>query len=151
MTAAVAVAAKAPAGDGPQILAFCCNWCGYSAADQAGAAKFEYPSAVRVLRLMCTGMMDPYYVLRAFERGFDGVLVIGCHPASCHYKSGNTQAADQMKRIGPVLRGLGLGEGRLLMTAASASEGHRFAEVVTEFTEAVRKLGPSPFRRDGVR
>lgn len=130
----------------PQILAFCCNWCGYSAADGAGAAKLEYPSGVRIVRLMCTGMMDPYYVLRAFERGFDGVFVVGCHPGSCHYKSGNLQAADEMTRVSGVLRALGLGDGRLLMTAASAAEGARFAETAVAFTEKIRKLGPSPLR-----
>jgi len=130
----------------PQVLAFCCNWCGYSAADQAGAAKLTYPASVRILRLMCTGMMDPYYVLRAFERGFDGILVVGCHPGSCHYKSGNLQAADQMKRVASILRALGLGEERLLMTAASAAEGGVFADTATAFTEKVRKMGPSPLR-----
>ena len=129
----------------PQILAFCCNWCGYAAADQAGAAKIEYPASVKILRLMCTGMVDPYYVLRAFERGFDGVLVVGCHPGSCHYKSGNLQAKEQVERVSKVLRGLAL-EGRLRMTAASASEGPQFAAAAIAFTEAVRKLGPNPLR-----
>jgi len=140
-----AVTMKPSAAWEPQILAFCCNWCGYAAADQAGAAKIEYPPSVKILRLMCTGMMDPYYVLRAFERGFDGVLVVGCHPGSCHYKSGNLQAKEQVERVSKVLRGLGL-EGRLRMTAASASEGPQFAAAATEFTETVRKLGPSPLR-----
>ncbi len=130
----------------PEILAFCCNWCGYNAADQAGAAKIPYPSAVKIVRLMCTGMVDPYYVLRAFERGFDGVLVIGCHPGSCHYKSGNTQAREQTARLTAVLHALGIGPERLRMEAASSSEGPRFAEIANEFTEAVRKLGPSPLR-----
>ena len=140
-----AVTMKPSAAWEPQILAFCCNWCGYAAADQAGAAKIEYPPSVKILRLMCTGMMDPYYVLRAFERGFDGVLVVGCHPGSCHYKSGNLQAKEQVERVSKVLRGLGL-DGRLRMTAASASEGPQFAAAATEFTETVRKLGPSPLR-----
>jgi len=140
-----AVTMKPSAAWEPQILAFCCNWCGYAAADQAGAAKIEYPPSVKILRLMCTGMMDPYYVLRAFERGFDGVLVVGCHPGSCHYKSGNLQAKEQVERVSKVLRGLGL-EGRLRMTAASASEGPQFAAAAIDFTETVRKLGPSPLR-----
>ena len=136
---------KPAATEEPQILAFCCNWCGYAAADQAGAAKIEYPSSVKILRLMCTGMMDPYYVLRAFERGFDGVLVVGCHPGSCHYKSGNLQAKEQVDQLSRVLHALGL-EGRLRMTAASASEGPQFAAAAIEFTEKVKKLGPSPLR-----
>jgi F420-non-reducing hydrogenase iron-sulfur subunit len=131
--------------DDPQVLAFCCNWCGYSAADGAGAARLSYPSGVRIVRLMCTGMMDPYFVLRAFERGFDGVLVVGCHKGSCHYKSGNLQAAEQLDRVSRALRALGL-DGRLLMTAASASEGTVFAETANEFAERIRKLGPSPLR-----
>ena len=130
----------------PEVVAFCCNWCGYSAADQAGAAKLEYPAGVKIVRLMCTGMVDPYYVLRAFERGFDGVLVVGCHPGSCHYKSGNLQAADEMKRVSGVLRALGLGDARLRIAAASAAEGPQFAATANEFTESVRKLGPNPLR-----
>jgi len=130
----------------PQVCAFACNWCGYSAADQAGAAKLEYPAGVKIVRLMCTGMMDPYYVLRAFEREFDGVLIIGCHIGSCHYGTGNVQARDEMARVSRVLNALGLGQGRLLVDAASASEGPRFAKLANEFAERVRKLGPSPLR-----
>ncbi|HKZ63671.1 MAG TPA: hydrogenase iron-sulfur subunit [Thermoplasmata archaeon] len=129
----------------PQILAFCCNWCGYSAADQAGAAKMEYPSGVKIVRLMCTGMVDPYYVLRAFERGFDGVLIVGCHVGSCHYKSGNLQAREQVERVERVVHALGL-DGRLTMTAASAAEGNVFADAARSFSEKVRKLGPNPIR-----
>ena len=129
----------------PQILAFCCNWCGYSAADQAGAAKMEYPSGVKIVRLLCTGMMDPYYVLRAFERGFDGVLVVGCHVGSCHYKSGNVQAREQVERVEQIVRALGL-DGRLTMTAASAAEGNVFADAARSFSEKLRKLGPNPLR-----
>jgi len=131
----------------PQILAFACNWCGYSAADQAGAAKIQYPPNVRIVRLMCTGMVDPYYVLRAFERGYDGVLVVGCHDGQCHYKSGNFLAEEQMKRVDSLLQALGLGETRLRRVAASAAEGPQFAALASEFTEVVRKLGPSPLRR----
>jgi len=127
----------------PQILALCCNWCGYSAADQAGAAKMEYPSGVKIVRLLCTGMMDPFYVLRAFERGFDGVLVVGCHVGSCHYKSGNIQAKEQVERVQRVVRALGM-DGRLTMTAASAAEGNVFAEAARAFSEKLRKLGPNP-------
>jgi len=130
----------------PQVLALCCNWCGYSAADQAGAGKIPYPPSVKIVRLMCTGMVDPYYVLRAFERGFDGVLVIGCHPGQCHYKTGNLQAREQTDRLSRVLRTLGMGPERLRMEAASASEGPRFAEIAREFTETLRRLGPSPLR-----
>jgi len=129
----------------PQILAFCCNWCGYSAADQAGAAKMEYPSGVKIVRLMCTGMVDPYYVLRAFERGFDGVLIVGCHVGSCHYKSGNLQAREQVERVERVVHALGL-DGRLTLTAASAAEGNVFADAARSFSEKVRKLGPNPIR-----
>jgi F420-non-reducing hydrogenase iron-sulfur subunit len=130
----------------PEIAAFCCNWCGYAAADQAGAAKLEYPAGVKIVRLMCTGMMDPYYVLRAFERGFDGVLVVGCHLGACHYKSGNIQAQEQVKRVGTVLAALGLGKERLMMTAASAAEGSVFAEAANAFGDRIRTLGPSPLR-----
>ena len=131
--------------DEPNILAFCCNWCGYAAADQAGAARMEYPSGVKIVRLLCTGMMDPYYVLRAFERGFDGVLVVGCHVGSCHYKSGNVQAREEVDRVEHVVQALGLG-GRLTMTAASAAEGNVFADAARSFSEKLRKLGPNPLR-----
>src|SRR3972149_4059262 len=87
----------------PAIAAFCCNWCGYSAADQAGSAKLEYPAGLRIVRLQCTGMMDPYFVLRAFERGYDGGVVGGFPFGSCHYKSGNHQARDELARVTPVL------------------------------------------------
>jgi len=130
----------------PAVAAFCCNWCGYSAADQAGAAKLEYPAGVRIVRLQCTGMVDPYFVLRAFERGYDGVLVVGCHFGSCHYKSGNHQAREQLDRVAPMLQALGIGQQRLLMTAASAAEGPVFAAKATEFVELVKRLGPSPLR-----
>ena len=130
----------------PEVAAFCCNWCGYAAADQAGAAKLEYPAGVKIVRLMCTGMVDPYYVLRAFERGFDGVLVAGCHLGSCHYKSGNIQAQEQVNRVGTVLAALGLGKERLMMTAASAAEGSVFADAANAFVDRIRKLGPSPLR-----
>ena len=130
----------------PAIVALCCNWCGYTAADQAGAAKIPYPSAGKIVPLLCTGLVDPHYVLRAFERGFDGVLVIGCHPGQCHYKSGNLQAREQTDPLLGVLPTLGIGPERLRLDAPSSSEGPRFAEIANEFTETIRKLGPSPLR-----
>jgi len=130
----------------PEILALACNWCGYSAADQAGSAKIQYPPNIRIARIMCLGMVDPYVVMRAFEIGFDGVILIGCHEGNCHYLSGNIAAQDVVKKLHILLRALGLGQGRLAIDAASASEGPEFAEIVTEFTNQIRKMGPSPLR-----
>jgi len=132
----------------PQIVAFTCNWCSYAAADLAGTSRMHYPSNVRIIRVMCSGMVDPIYVLRAFEAGFDGVLVAGCHIGDCHYISGNVKAQDRIATVRRLLHTLGLEDQRLRLEWISASEGVGFAETVTEYVGQLKELGPSPFRKE---
>jgi F420-non-reducing hydrogenase iron-sulfur subunit len=117
----------------PIILAFCCNWCAYAGADLAGTSRAQYPPNLRVIRVMCTGMVHPNLVIEALTKGADGVLVLGCHPGDCHYLEGN------------LLEDLGLERERFRLEWVSASEGPRFAKVVREMVEAVKALGPSPY------
>jgi F420-non-reducing hydrogenase iron-sulfur subunit len=130
----------------PKIVAFACNWCAYAAADLAGTSRMSYPPNVELIRVMCSGMVDPIYVLRAFEMGFDGVLIAGCHPGDCHYISGNLKAEERVKALQRLLHTLGLENGRLRLEWCSTAEGEKFATTVTEFVAELKKLGPSPFR-----
>lgn len=126
----------------PRILAFLCNWCSYSAADSAGAGKHAYPSNVRIVRVMCTGRVDPTHVLQALRGGMDGVLVCGCHPGDCHYVSGNCRASGRIGLLRRVLVDMGLEPGRLRLEWVSAQEAERFAALAREMTEQVRAIGP---------
>jgi len=130
----------------PKIVAFACNWCAYAAADLAGTSRMSYPPNVELIRVMCSGMVDPIYVLRAFEMGFDGVLIAGCHPGDCHYISGNLKAEERVKALQRLLHTLGLENGRLRLEWCSTAEGEKFATTVTEFVAELKELGPSPFR-----
>ncbi len=130
----------------PEIVAFACHYCAYAAADLAGVMRLSYPANVKIVKLPCTGRLDPLYVLQAFERGADGVFVAGCLEGNCHYISGNTQASRRVKFLKEVLDQVGVGAERLEMFHMSSAEGTRFAEVATEMTERIRKLGPSPVR-----
>ena len=130
----------------PKIVAFACNWCAYAAADLAGTSRMSYPPNVELIRVMCSGMVDPIYVLRAFEMGFDGVLIAGCHPGDCHYISGNLKAEERVKALQRLLHTLGLEDGRLRLEWCSTAEGEKFATTVTEFVAELKELGPSPFR-----
>jgi F420-non-reducing hydrogenase iron-sulfur subunit len=128
----------------PDVLGFACNWCGYAGADQAGMNKMQYPANIKLLRVMCLGRVDTTLVLEAFEKGFDGVMLVGCHIGDCHYVSGNKNAAlvvDQLKKI---LHFLGIEPERLRIEEVSGGEGPLFVKVVTEFIEELKKLGPSP-------
>ncbi|MFQ6127672.1 MAG: hydrogenase iron-sulfur subunit [Thermoplasmata archaeon] len=128
----------------PKILAFCCNWCAYSGADLAGTSRLYYPPNIRIVRVMCSGRVDPGHILRAFEKGIDGVLVAGCHPGDCHYTSGNEKAKARIETAKEIAELIGLGEDRIRLEWISASEGGRFAEVVTEFVDEIREKGPNP-------
>ncbi|HDN68709.1 methyl-viologen-reducing hydrogenase subunit delta [ANME-1 cluster archaeon ex4572_4] len=128
----------------PKIVAFCCNWCSYTGADLAGVSRYQYPANVRVVRLMCSGRVEPVFIFDAFKNGADGVLVTSCHPGDCHYVSGNLEAERRVEKTRKALEYLGLGAERLRLERISASEGQRFAEVMQEFTGAVKKLGASP-------
>jgi len=130
----------------PRIVAFLCNWCTYTGADLAGTARIQYPPNVRIIRLMCSGQLDPIYVAKAILEGADGVLIGGCHPGDCHYQSGNYKARRRVAIIHQVLEQLGLDPDRVWLRWISASEGQVFADTVTEMVEALRKKGPSGFR-----
>jgi F420-non-reducing hydrogenase iron-sulfur subunit len=133
----------------PNIVAFCCNWCSYAGADLAGVSRFQYPPNVRVIRVMCSGRIEPQFILRALELGADGVLVCGCHIGDCHYIAGNEQAEKRMKMTAELLDILGIGQDRMRLEWISASEGEKFANVMTQFTEQIRKLGPNPLVQGG--
>lgn len=126
----------------PYILAFCCNWCAYAGADLAGTSRMQYPPTVRIIRVMCTGRLNPLFVLKSFQIGADGVLVAGCHPGDCHYTSGNMYARRRMAVMRRLLDYMGIDKRRFRVEWVSASEGMRFASVVREMTDELRKLGP---------
>ncbi len=128
----------------PKILSFLCNWCAYAGADLAGISRFQYPPNTRVIRVMCSGRIDPAFVPRAFLAGFDGVMILGCHPGDCHYLSGNIQAERKMTFLRKLLADEGIGDGRLILDWVSAGEGQRFAALISGFTEQIRSLGPLP-------
>jgi F420-non-reducing hydrogenase iron-sulfur subunit len=126
----------------PVIIGFTCNWCSYRAADMAGMARMKYPANVRLIRVMCSGRMDPTFVLKAFASGADGVMVTGCHPGDCHYIEQNYKALRRFILMQRTLEQLGIEPGRLKLVWASAAEGAKFAGEVASMVEQVRKLGP---------
>ena len=127
----------------PNILAFCCNWCSYAGADLAGVSRFQYPPNIRIIRVMCSGRVDPSFVLKSLNNGADGIIVTGCHIGDCHYISGNEYTKDRFERLFKIIiNQLGVNEKRVRLEWVSASEGKRFAEVITEFTNTIKKLGP---------
>lgn len=134
----------------PKIVGFLCNWCSYRAADLAGSARIKYPPNVRIIRVMCSGRVDPSFVLKAFSLGADGVLMAGCHPGECHYLEQNYKAMRRFSMLKHTLRAMGVEEERLQLLWASAAEGVRFAAHVTSMTEEVRKLGPLNWRENWI-
>ncbi len=130
----------------PLIVGLCCNWCSYAGADLAGVSRIQYPPNLRLMRVMCSGMVHANLVIEALTKGADGVLVCGCHPGDCHYLEGNLKAQSRSEAIKLMLQDFGIEEGRFRLEWVSAAEGPRFAQVVTEMVEQVRKLGPSPYR-----
>jgi F420-non-reducing hydrogenase iron-sulfur subunit len=130
----------------PKIIAFACNWCTYAAADIAGTSRIHYPANVRIVRVMCSGMVDPIYVLKAFEMGADGVLVAGCHEIDCHYLNGPLKCDAMFEKLKRVVNTLGLEDERLRREMISTSESPIFARVIEEMVEQLKKLGPSPLR-----
>lgn len=131
----------------PRILGILCNWCSYTGADLAGTSRMKYPPNVRVVRVMCSGRVDPTFVLKAFSDGADGVLIAGCHPGDCHYINGNIKTMRRYPLLKKMLSQFGIEEKRVRLEWVSASEGDRFAQIVKEMTEEIKKLGPSPFVR----
>lgn len=131
----------------PQILAFCCHYCSYAAADLAGSMRLQYPPNVKIVHLPCTGKVDPLYLLKAFERGADGVFVAGCLKGQCHYLEGNLRAEKRVNYVKGILDEIGLGGERLEMYFLSAAEATHFAEIAKEMTERIKKLGPNPLSK----
>jgi F420-non-reducing hydrogenase iron-sulfur subunit len=127
----------------PKIVAFCCNWCSYAGADLAGTSRIQYSPNIRVIRVMCSGRVNPLFVIKALSIGADGVLVLGCHPGDCHYIEGNYKTMRRVPLLKRMLKQLGVEEERVRLEWVSASEGAKFAEVTNGFTESVKKLGPS--------
>jgi F420-non-reducing hydrogenase iron-sulfur subunit len=128
----------------PRIIGFLCNWCSYAGADLAGVSRIQYPSNIRIVRVMCSGRIDPVIPLEVLIRGADGVLMLGCHPGDCHYSEGNLYEERKIKMLKKLIALTGMEPERVRLEWVSASEGQRFARVVTEFTEQIRRLGASP-------
>ena len=127
----------------PRIIGFLCNWCSYAGADAAGISRFKYQPNIRVVRVMCSGRVSPELVLRAFREGADGVLVLGCHIGDCHYVSGNHRTAKRMPVLRRILEYIGIEPERLRLDWVSSAEAPKFQQVVNEFTETIRELGPA--------
>jgi len=134
------------AGYEPTIIAFVCNWCTYTAADLAGTSRLAYPPNVRMIRMMCTGMVDPKYVIKALLEGADAVLISGCHPGDCHYINGNFKARRRVKLLKEILPRFGFDERRLRLTWIGASEGVDFAKTMREMASEMKELGPTEVR-----
>ena len=130
----------------PKIVAFLCNWCSYTGADLAGTSRMKYAHNIRIIRVMCSGRVDPTFVLKSFREGADGVLICGCHPGDCHYHEGNYKCLRRYKFIKKYLGQMGIDEKRIRLEWISASEGKQFAELADEMTEQVEALGPSRVR-----
>jgi F420-non-reducing hydrogenase iron-sulfur subunit len=126
----------------PKIVGFLCNWCSYAGADKAGTAQTPYPSNVRVVKVMCSGRVEPEFVLQSYREGADGVLILACHPGDCHYKEGNYRAGQRNRMLLQLLRQFGIEEERCRFDYVSAGEGEKFVRVITEMVETIRNLGP---------
>jgi len=130
----------------PLILAFCCNWCSYAGADLAGTARISYPPNIRIIRVMCSGMVHPALVMDALSKGIDGVLIAGCHPGDCHYTDGNIKTERRFEAMQVMMEDMGIETERLHLEWVSSGEGEKFARVVREMTEQLKKIGPNPFK-----
>ena len=125
----------------PKIVAFLCNWCSYAGADLAGVSRIQYPPNIRIVRVPCSGRVNPYFIVKSLTDGWDGVIVSGCHPGDCHYISGNLIARRRFAILKRILEFAGVEKGRVQFTWISAAEGERFSQVIKEVTEEVRALG----------
>ena len=130
----------------PTIVAFLCNWCAYTGADLAGTSRLHYAPNIRVIRIMCSGRIEPTFVLKAFQQGADGVLICGCHPGDCHYKEGNYKCLRRFKLLHKYVVQMGIEKDRLHLEWISASEGKQFAELVNNMTKTLLTLGPSKIK-----
>jgi F420-non-reducing hydrogenase iron-sulfur subunit len=132
----------------PKILSFLCNWCAYAGADLAGISRFQYPPNTRVIRVMCSGRVDPSFIPKVLLAGYDGVMILGCHPGDCHYLTGNIQAERKINLTRKLFEMAGIGSERILLDWVSAGEGERFAQVVRQFVEKIQNLGPFPLNQE---
>ena len=130
----------------PNIIGFLCNWCSYAGADLAGTSRIKYPPNIKSIRVMCSGRVDTVFILEALKKGADGVLIAGCHPGDCHYQSGNYKTNRRIKLLKKLLNDMGVESERVRFEYVSASEGQKFAQVVTDFVNDLKKLGPSPLK-----
>ncbi len=130
----------------PKIVGFLCNWCAYEGADSAGRAQKAYPHNLSVIRVMCSGRVDPQFIIKAFKEGADGVMVLGCHPGDCHYKEGNCQALKRYVILKKVLAQFGIAPERLKLDWVSANEGDKFVEVVSGLVKKIKNIGPLTLR-----
>jgi F420-non-reducing hydrogenase iron-sulfur subunit len=133
----------------PKIVVFACNWCSYAALDLAGTSRMTYPTNIRVIRVMCSGRVDPQFIIKAFKEGASGVIVAGCHPGDCHYMEGNYKALRRMTLLKRMLESLGIEEERLRLEWISASEGAKVPKVVQEMVEELKKLPPLKLKVEG--
>lgn len=132
----------------PTIVAFLCNWCSYTGADLAGTSRMKYASNIRVIRVMCSGRIEPTFVLKAFTEGADGVLICGCHPGDCHYHEGNYKCLRRFQLLQKYIDQMGINKNRIRLEWISASEGKEFAELVNEFSETIGKLAKSTIKEE---
>lgn len=130
----------------PRIVGFLCRWCSYTGADLAGTSRIHYPANLTPIRVMCSGRVDPAFILKAMADGADGVLIAGCHPGDCHYQEGNYKARRRVVALNDILKSTGFEEDRVLLRWISASEGQRFADTITEITDALKEKGPNPLK-----
>jgi F420-non-reducing hydrogenase iron-sulfur subunit len=133
---------RTESGFEPKIIGFLCNWCSYAGADKAGTAQTPYPSNVQVIKVMCSGRVEPEFVLQSYREGADGVLILACHPGDCHYKEGNYRAGQRNRMLLQLLRQFGIEEQRCRLDYVSAGEGEKFVKVITEMVDTIRNLGP---------
>lgn len=133
----------------PKILGFLCNWCSYAGADLAGVSRIQYPPNIRVIRVMCSGRVDPAFIFEGFQSGLDGIIVMGCHPGDCHYLEGNYEAEIKFNMVKKFLKLVAM-DNRVRLEWVSASEGNKFAKIISEFTNSIKKLGPSPVKNKDI-
>jgi F420-non-reducing hydrogenase iron-sulfur subunit len=126
----------------PNIIAFLCNWCSYAGSDKAGGQKLPYTARVKIIRVMCSGRVDPLFIFNAFRKGADGVMVLGCHPGDCHYRSGNIKTMRRMGLLKKMLPQFGIHPDRVMLDWVAASESERFQKLVNEMAETITRLGP---------
>jgi coenzyme F420-reducing hydrogenase delta subunit len=135
----------------PVIVAFCCHYCAYTAADMAGSKRLPYPANVKIIRVPCAGKVDAIHLMRALQKGADGVYVAGCLSGDCHFKNGNLKASRRIEHLKALLDEIGVGGDRVEMMMMSAGMGERFAQVATDFTQKIRELGPNPIKYTATR